>query len=57
MASVLQGLQSSLTQLVEVSKAQTEVFNSLLLRRLTHVNEMYLILSVCVPNLASLCTL
>lgn len=29
MASVLQGLQSSLTQLVEVSKAQTEAFNSL----------------------------
>jgi len=29
MASVLQGLQSSLTQLVEVSKAQTKAFNSL----------------------------
>ena len=29
MASVLQGLQSSLTQLVEVSKAQIEAFNSL----------------------------
>lgn len=29
MASVLQGLQSSLTQLVEVSKAQTEAFNNL----------------------------
>ena len=29
MASVLQGLQSSLTQLVKVSKAQTEAFNSL----------------------------
>jgi len=29
MASVLQGLQSSLTQLVEVSKAQTEAFDSL----------------------------
>ena len=29
MASVLQGLQSSLTQLAEVSKAQTEAFNNL----------------------------
>ena len=29
MASILQGLQSSLTQLAEVSKAQTEAFNNL----------------------------